>query len=164
MVTFWVVINIYDIQPALVRETIEKFPKVKLCEDILSCVKNSVTLITCTTSKKPFILRSLIKTDSLHIHVGGGNEYELEVFKQFRRIVVDDWEELSVRSNNILYEIFKKGIVGTTQLEYLHNLKENDWSTDTSVFCPAGLSSVDLVIAGRLYQEFLKKGFSLKLW
>ena len=114
-------------------------------------------LVTATSAQAPLLKADWVKPGAFYSHVGGWED-EYAVVEQSDKIVCDDWQTVTHRTQT-LSRMFKQGLIGNHDLHAdLHQLVSGDKpgreSEDERIYFNAvGLSFLDVAIALTMYRR-----------
>lgn len=153
----------------LVKEFEGKY-NVTAYSDAKEAIDGADLVVTETTSRKNFIPKAWIKSNATVIQMEA-HAFDEDVFTSADRLIVDSWNQTTHLDGHMMQELFQKGLVtreGTHQVQELATGalvgREND---DEFVVCStAGMGSVDIAIAYKMYLSAKEKGLGtvLNLW
>ena len=119
-------------------------------------------LVTATSAQAPLLHADWVKPGSFYSHIGGWED-EYEVALQSDKIVCDDWDTVTHRTQT-LSRMYKAGLIdGHTIHADLHELvsgdkvgREND--QERTYFNAVGLAYIDVAIGLAMYNRALSAG------
>lgn len=134
--------------------------------DVKEAVKDAQLLVTETTSRKPFIKKEWLKPNMTVIQMEG-QSCEEDILLTADRVVLDNWSQMSHLVGILVHELYEAGklkkedIVELPEMVGGVQVRQNE---DQFVYCgSAGVGSVDIVIAAKLYENAKKMGIGQKL-
>lgn len=124
-------------------------------------------IVTATSAQAPLLHAEWVKPGSFYSHIGGWED-EYAVAEQAHKIVCDDWETVTHRTQT-LSRMYKEGLISTAKIHAdLHELvsgeklgRENEH--EQIYFNAVGLAYIDVAIALALYQRALAVGAGTQL-
>jgi ornithine cyclodeaminase/alanine dehydrogenase-like protein (mu-crystallin family) len=124
-------------------------------------------LVTATSAQAPLLKADWVKPGSFYSHIGGWED-EYEVVDQADKIVCDDWETVTHRTQT-LSRMCKEGLITAHDIHAnLHELvsaekpgRESDG--ERIYFNAVGLAYIDVAIANAMYQRATKAGVGTPL-
>ena len=124
-------------------------------------------LVTATSAQAPLLHAGWVKPGSFYSHIGGWED-EYEVALQSDKIVCDDWETVTHRTQT-LSRMYKEGLIDGHSIHAdLHELvsghkvgREND--RERIYFNAVGLAYVDVAIGLAMYNRALAAGIGTRL-
>lgn len=114
-------------------------------------------LVTATSAQAPLLKAEWVKPGAFYSHVGGWED-EYAVVSQSDKIVCDDWQTVTHRTQT-LSRMYKEGLIGNHDLHAdLHELVSGDKPGRESdeeriYFNAVGLSFLDVAIALTMYKR-----------
>jgi ornithine cyclodeaminase/alanine dehydrogenase-like protein (mu-crystallin family) len=119
-------------------------------------------LVTATSAQAPLLRASWVKPGSFYSHIGGWED-EYAVAEQADKIVCDDWESVSHRTQT-LSRMYREGLITAHDIYAdLHELvsgekpgRESD--QERIYFNAVGLAYIDVAIALAMYRRALSAG------
>ncbi len=134
--------------------------------DVKEAVKDAQLLVTETTSRKPFIKKEWLKPNMTVIQMEG-QSCEEDILLTADRVVLDNWNQMSHLVGILVHELYEAGklkkedIVELPEMVNGVQVRQNE---DQFVYCgSAGVGSVDIAIAAKLYENAKKMGIGQKL-
>lgn len=135
--------------------------------DVKAAVENADLLVTETTSRKPFIKKEWLKKSNMTVIQMEAQAVEKDILLGADRIVLDNWNQMSHLNGILVHELFESGeltkdqIVEIPQMVNGVKVRQND---EQFVFCgSAGVGSVDIMLAAKLYENAKAMGIGTKL-
>ena len=124
-------------------------------------------LVTATSAQAPLLHAGWVKPGAFYSHVGGWED-EYEVALQSDKIVCDDWETVTHRTQT-LSRMYKEGLIDGYNIHAdLHELvsghkvgREND--QERTYFNAVGLAYVDVAIGLAMYNRAMSAGIGTPL-
>ena len=119
-------------------------------------------LVTATSAQAPLLKAEWVKPGAFYSHVGGWED-EYAVVSQSDKIVCDDWQTVTHRTQT-LSRMYKEGLLGNHDLHAdLHELVSGDKPGRESdeeriYFNAVGLSYLDVAIALTMYKRAKAEG------
>ena len=119
-------------------------------------------LVTATSAQAPLLKAEWVKPGAFYSHVGGWED-EYAVVEQSDKIVCDDWQTVTHRTQT-LSRMYKEGLIGNHDLHAdLHELVSGDKpgreSQDERIYFNAvGLSFLDVAIALTMFRRASEAG------
>jgi len=114
-------------------------------------------LVTATSAQAPLLKAAWIKPGAFYSHVGGWED-EFEVALQSDKIVCDDWETLTHRTQT-LSRMYKEGLIDASNIHAdLHELVSGqkpgrESETERIYFNAVGLAYIDVAIAMAMFNR-----------
>ena len=124
-------------------------------------------LVTATSAQAPLLKAEWVKPGAFYSHVGGWED-EYGVVSQSDKIVCDDWQTVTHRTQT-LSRMYKEGLIGNHDLHAdLHELVSGDKPGRESdeeriYFNAVGLSYLDVAIALTMYKRAKAAGVGQSL-
>lgn len=124
-------------------------------------------LVTATSAQAPLLKAEWVKPGAFYSHVGGWED-EYAVVSQSDKIVCDDWQTVTHRTQT-LSRMYKEGLIGNHDLHAdLHELVSGDKPGRESdeeriYFNAVGLSFLDVAIAFNMYKRAKAAGVGQSL-
>ena len=124
-------------------------------------------LVTATTAQAPLLHANWVKPGAFYSHIGGWED-EYDVVLQSDKIVCDDWEAVTHRTQT-LSRMYKEGLIDSHAIHAdLHELvsghkagREND--RERIYFNAVGLAYVDVAIGTEMFNRAFDAGFGTPL-
>ncbi|WP_130863902.1 ornithine cyclodeaminase family protein [Bacilliculturomica massiliensis] len=137
------------------------------CSDAKKAIEDADVVVTETTSRKDFIPKAWLLKNATVIQMEA-HAFEEEVLLTADKIVLDSWEQMTHLDGHLLKGLRESGKLTREQIIQVQELatgqrkgREND---DEFVFCgTAGMGSVDVAIAYKMYLSAREKGLGTKL-
>ncbi len=137
------------------------------CSDAKKAIGDADVVVTETTSRKDFIPKAWLLKNATVIQMEA-HAFEEEVLLTADKIVLDSWEQMTHLDGHLLKGLRESGKLTREQIIQVQELatgqrkgREND---DEFVFCgTAGMGSVDVAIAYKMYLSAREKGLGTKL-
>lgn len=119
-------------------------------------------LVTATSAQAPLLKAEWVKPGAFYSHIGGWED-EYAVVDQSDKIVCDDWETVTHRTQT-LSRMYKEGLITGHDIHAdLHELvsaqkpgRESD--NERIYFNAVGLAYIDVAIANAMYQRAMEAG------
>lgn len=114
-------------------------------------------LVTATSAQAPLLKAEWVKPGTFYSHVGGWED-EFEVALQADKIVCDDWETVTHRTQT-LSRMYKKGLIDSSNIHAdLHELVSGtkpgrESETERIYFNAVGLAYIDVAIAMAMFSR-----------
>lgn len=137
---------------------------------VKEAVESSDVILTATsrTTTDPIVKSSWIKDGSFYI-LYGWNEPEETVVLNSDKIVVLNWELIKHREKNMLYLMYRKGIISEDDIwaelaDIIDGKKSGRETAEERIFFTSGgIAITDAVIASRIYNSALKRNIGKEL-
>jgi len=132
-----------------------------------AAMEDADILVTATSAQAPLLKASWMKPGAFYSHIGGWED-EYEVAQQCDKIVCDDWESVTHRTQT-LSRMYAEGLLSSADIHAdLHELvsghKPGRESNDERIYFNAvGLAYVDVAIGLSMYQRAIDAGSGKKL-
>lgn len=132
-----------------------------------AAMEDADILVTATSAQAPLLKAEWVKPGAFYSHVGGWED-EYEVVSQSDKIVCDDWQTVTHRTQT-LSRMYKEGLIGNQDLHAdLHELVSGDKPGRESdeeriYFNAVGLSFLDVAIALTMYKRAKEAGVGQSL-
>jgi len=132
-----------------------------------SAMDDADILVTATSAQAPLLKAAWVKPGSFYSHVGGWED-EYAVADQADKIVCDDWETVTHRTQT-LSRMYKEGLITGHDIHAdLHELvsaqKPGRETEDERIYFNAvGLAYIDVAIGLAMYQRAQKAGIGTPL-
>ncbi len=123
-------------------------------------------LVTATSAQAPLLHADWVKPGAFYSHIGGWED-EYEVALQSDKIVCDDWETVTHRTQT-LSRMYKEGLISGANIhadlhELVSGIKPGRESPDERIYFNAvGLAYVDVAIGLALYNRAVAAGVGHK--
>jgi ornithine cyclodeaminase/alanine dehydrogenase-like protein (mu-crystallin family) len=124
-------------------------------------------LVTATSAQAPLLKAAWVKPGSFYSHIGGWED-EYAVAEQADKIVCDDWDTVTHRTQT-LSRMYKEGLITGHDIHAdLHDIvsghKPGRESEDERVYFNAvGLAYIDVAIGLAMYRRALQEGVGTEL-
>jgi len=122
-----------------------------------AAIEGADIIVTATSAQAPLLKASWMKPGAFYSHVGGWED-EYEVAQQCDKIVCDDWETVTHRTQT-LSRMYADGLISGADIhadlhELVSGLKPGRESDDERIYFNAvGLAYIDVAIALSMYQR-----------
>ena len=132
-----------------------------------AAMEDADILVTATSTQAPLLKASWMKPGAFYSHIGGWED-EYEVAQQCDKIVCDDWESVTHRTQT-LSRMYAEGLLSGADIHAdLHELvsghKPGRESNDERIYFNAvGLAYIDVAIGLSMYQRAIDAGSGKKL-
>lgn len=132
-----------------------------------AAMQDADILVTATSAQAPLLKADWMKPGAFYSHIGGWED-EYEVAQQCEKIVCDDWETVTHRTQT-LSRMYAEGLLSGADIHAdLHELvsgkkagRESD--NERIYFNAVGLAYIDVAIALAMYQRAASKGSGQEL-
>lgn len=132
-----------------------------------AAMQDADILVTATSAQAPLLKADWMKPGAFYSHIGGWED-EYEVAQQCDKIVCDDWETVTHRTQT-LSRMYAEGLLSGADIHAdLHELvsgkkagRESD--NERIYFNAVGLAYIDVAIALAMYQRAASKGSGQEL-
>ena len=127
-----------------------------------AAIEGADILVTATSAQAPLLKASWMKPGAFYSHIGGWED-EYEVAQQCDKIVCDDWDGVTHRTQT-LSRMYTEGLISSADIHAdLHELvsgyKVGRESDDERIYFNAvGLAYVDVAIGLSMYQRAISAG------
>ncbi len=127
-----------------------------------AAIEGADIIVTATSAQAPLLKASWMKPGSFYSHVGGWED-EYEVARQCDKIVCDDWDTVTHRTQT-LSRMYAEGLLSSADIHAdLHELvsghKPGRESDDERIYFNAvGLAYIDVAIALSMYRRAIDAG------
>lgn len=124
-------------------------------------------IVTATSAQAPLLQAQWVKPGSFYSHIGGWED-EYAVAQQADKIVCDDWETVTHRTQT-LSRMYKEGLISAADIHAdLHQLVSGErvgreHQHERIYFNAVGLAYIDVAIALALYRRALAAGVGTRL-
>ena len=124
-------------------------------------------LVTATSAQAPLLKADWVKPGSFYSHVGGWED-EYAVAEQSDKIVCDDWDTVTHRTQT-LSRMYKEGVINAKDIHAdLHELISNrkpgrESAAERIYFNAVGLAFLDVAIAEAMYRRAREAGVGTPL-
>ena len=139
--------------------------------DAKEAIDGADLVVTETTSRKDFIPKAWITKKNATVIQMEAHAFEEEVFTGADRLFVDSWNQTTHLDGHMMKNLFEKGLVteeGTKLFQQMATgeLKGRESDDEFIVCSSAGMGSVDIAIAYKMYCNAKEKGIGteLSLW
>lgn len=135
--------------------------------DLQKAVSDADILVTATSAQAPLLKAQWMKPGAFYSHVGGWED-EFAVAQQCDKIVCDDWETVTHRTQT-LSRMYKEGLLSPEDIHAdLHELVSGNKSgrshpDERIYFNAVGLAYLDVEIALGMYKRAEQKGIGTRL-
>ncbi|MCP4275574.1 MAG: ornithine cyclodeaminase family protein [Gammaproteobacteria bacterium] len=132
-----------------------------------AAMEDADILVTATSAQAPLLHASWMKPGAFYSHIGGWED-EYEVAQQCDKIVCDDWDTVTHRTQT-LSRMYSEGLISGNDIHAdLHELVSGHKSGRESeheriYFNAVGLAYVDVAIGLSMYQRAITAGKGIKL-
>lgn len=140
--------------------------KVVPYSNVEEALKGAQLLVTETTSRKPFIKKEWLQPNMTVIQMEG-QSCEEDILLTADRIVLDNWSQMSHLTGILVCQLCKAGKLKKEDVVELPDMvngvavRQNE---DQFVYCgSAGVGSVDIMLAAKLYENAKAMGIGTKL-
>ena len=127
-----------------------------------AAMEGAAILVTATSAQAPLLKASWMKPGAFYSHIGGWED-EYEVAQQCDKIVCDDWDTVTHRTQT-LSRMYAEGLISGADIHAdLHELvsghKVGRESDDERIYFNAvGLAFIDVAIGLSMYQRAISAG------
>ena len=127
-----------------------------------AAMQDADILVTATSVQAPLLKADWMKPGAFYSHIGGWED-EYEVAQQCDKIVCDDWETVTHRTQT-LSRMYKEGLISGADIhadlhELVSNHKPGRESDDERIYFNAvGLAYIDVAIGLAMYRRAIEKG------
>lgn len=158
----------YSKAEGLVKEFEGKY-NVVAYSDAKEAMADADVVVTETTSRKDFIPRAWITKDNATVIQMEAHAFMDDVFEAADKVFVDSWNQTTHLAGHKMGELFKKGIVteeGTGLVQQLATHEHPGRKSDNEfIVCSlAGMGSVDIAIANKMYKNAKEMGIGTKVY
>lgn len=171
-------VALFSIDPEKKRNAFEKEMSdylkidVKSVKDIASAVEGADIMVTATTAIEPIIKDPDLVEPGCFIANVGGYEFSFQAVKKADKIVVDDWEQVKHRGNEILALMHKEGLLRDSDIyselgDIIIGRMQGRKSDEETIFLhTVGMGVEDVAVGKQIYEAAKKKnlGTKLNLW
>lgn len=145
--------------------------KVVPYDDTKAAVDGADLIVTETTSRKDFIPREWITVKNATVIQMEAHAFTDEVFMEgynAGRLFVDSWNQTTHLTGHKMQELFHRGMIEESKVHLVQELatgavKGRESDEEFVVCSTAGMGSVDINIAYRMYLNAKEKGIGTKL-
>lgn len=163
-------IYIVDLDMEKAKELAKEFQgkyNVIAASDVKSAVEKADLVVTETTARKDFIQKAWLKKNATVIQMEM-HAFEEDVLLTADKVILDSWDQMTHLDGHLLKNLKDSGKLTKDQIIEVQELasgqksgRDND---DQFIFCgTAGMGSVDVAIAHKLYLNAKEKGLGTKL-
>jgi ornithine cyclodeaminase/alanine dehydrogenase-like protein (mu-crystallin family) len=127
-----------------------------------AAMQDADILVTATSVQAPLLKADWMKPGAFYSHIGGWED-EYEVAQQCDKIVCDDWDTVTHRTQT-LSRMYKEGLISGADIhadlhELVSNHKPGRESDDERIYFNAvGLAYIDVAIGLAMYRRAIENG------
>ena len=132
-----------------------------------AAMEDADILVTATSAQAPLLKASWMKPGAFYSHIGGWED-EYEVALQCDKIVCDDWDTVTHRTQT-LSRMYAEGLISSADIhadlhELVSGLKPGRESDDERIYFNAvGLAYIDVAIGLSMYRRAINAGCGQEL-